>query len=766
MTAPRSAEAARRGRRALGWLAALALLVATLGGPAWATASGASPPDGQQIVIFALPSVVWEDVAAGHLPELGARMDESSLAALSLPRFDLNGDSASVYASVGAGSRVRGHGEDDRQFFPQTVESPAGGMQISDWDRLAEHNAELDYGSVPGALGGALRRAGLRTAVVASASGKVPGPVLGEGEAGPVEDEFVKRTWAGLALADESGYIDAGDVSAALSAVDPSTTSGFRADAQMLESSFRDALEAADVVLVELSDTYREGQYLYSGRAQLDAEERIARRTNALARDDSNLARLWQHVDLQEDVVFVLGTGGMGPARRERLTVALVAGAGIDAGSYLQSGTARRAGLIAFSDVAPAILSAVDVPVPGSMVGSPIELVDSRGEDRLARLLEIQEKALFHLDSRSPFLATLAIVQLLLYLAVLAAWWVGRRAGSRLTRMFTLAFLSVPGVTFIWHALNAESMGLWAGPSLIALSALVALVSVAGPWRRWPIAPPTIVCAIAFVVIAVDLTTGARLQISSLMGYSPIWGARFFGLGNLAFAVFGTSALLALAPIGYLRRPWRVAIVVAAGVVTAVLTGAPVYGADFGGLLAVAVGFGVMTVYACDMDLTWPRVGLLVALAVAAGAAVGFADWLGEPASRTHIGRFFGQIIGGDFSAVGTTLQRKLTANVAIAERTYMSLLVPIIGFGLLFAFRVPRGRLRAAIAEIPTFRAAVIAAAALNFAGFLVNDSGIAIPAMGLAILVPFIFATVFAMPHEHAGAYVDDALVSSRAG
>ena len=50
-----------------------------------------------------------------------------------------------------------------------------------------------------------------------------------------------------------------------------------------------------------------------------------------------------------------------------------------------------------------------------------------------------------------------------------------------------------------------------------------------------------------FLVQAVDITTGGRLQIMTLAGYNPITAGRFWGFGNLAYAVFATGALLATA---------------------------------------------------------------------------------------------------------------------------------------------------------------------------------------------------------------------------
>ena len=42
----------------------------------------------------------------------------------------------------------------------------------------------------------------------------------------------------------------------------------------------------------------------------------------------------------------------------------------------------------------------------------------------------------------------------------------------------------------------------------------------------------------------VDVMTGSRLQLSSLMGLQPVVAGRFYGMGNVTFAIFVTAALL------------------------------------------------------------------------------------------------------------------------------------------------------------------------------------------------------------------------------
>ena len=45
-------------------------------------------------------------------------------------------------------------------------------------------------------------------------------------------------------------------------------------------------------------------------------------------------------------------------------------------------------------------------------------------------------------------------------------------------------------------------------------------------------------------VLALDVMFGSRLQLSSLMGLQPVVAGRFYGMGNVTYALFATAGLL------------------------------------------------------------------------------------------------------------------------------------------------------------------------------------------------------------------------------
>src|SRR5674476_1641644 len=96
---------------------------------------------------------------------------------------------------------------------------------------------------------------------------------------------------------------------------------------------------------------------------------------------------------------------------------------------------------------------------------------------------------------------------------------------------------------------------------------VISLLALLGPWRQRLFGPVAVVSASTVAVLAVDVMTGSRLQLSSLLGLQPLVGGRFYGMGNVTFAVFATATLLLCIVVGNhlltVRQPSMAAAAVA-----------------------------------------------------------------------------------------------------------------------------------------------------------------------------------------------------------
>ncbi|MCA1822980.1 MAG: hypothetical protein LC640_01675, partial [Frankia sp.] len=192
-------------------------------------------------------------------------------------------------------------------------------------------------------------------------------------------------------------------------------------------------------------------------------------------------------------------------------------------------------------------------------------------------------------------------------------------------------------------------------------------------------------------------------------------------------------------------RRTRMVIVAAVGAIAVAIDGAPAWGSDFGGVVALVPGFGVLTMLVGGVRVTWRRVAALAAAAVVAVAGFAVMDYLRPPAARTHVGRFVAQLRDG---GAGPVLRRKAAANAHLLFHSVLTLIVPLAVVFLAVVLARPRGRLRVALAAVPALRAALLAILVTAVVGFVANDSGVAVPAFALTIAVPAAIAVAVAFP------------------
>jgi len=649
--------------------------------PATAGPAGAAPVrQADRVIVVGLPGLDWSDVDASRTPALARLAAEGAVGSLSVRAASAVTRRYDGWVTFSAGNRARALTAargDDGPLPPQGQEdlpAPRPGPSPTVVDPavgpIQSNNDRLSFDTRIGALGTALRGAGLRTA----AAGR--GGVLG--------------------AADESGTVDVHGTAAEVLASD------------------------ADLVVVE------------------DVSAYVAHGDDELARIDTTVAAAVAARG-PRDLLLVLGTSH----RRldpPHLQLVVASGPGFT-GGRLRSASTRRAPFVQLIDAAPTVLFALGVDPPDGMVGQRMRPAGGRGADELARLVDHDVAATAHRRYVPPFFFLLVLAQLLLYGY---AWWAlrGRTDGSRggirrLTRQASLAFAAVPAATYLAQLVPWWRHGL--GVLLAVVAAFVAatfVLATAGPWRRTVLGPPGAVAAVTALVLAVDLVTGARLQLSSLAGYSPLVAGRFAGVGNVAFAVFATSALLATAAFcEHLRSRATVAVVTLVGVAAVAIDGSPVWGSDFGGVIALVPGFVVLGLLLTGRRVSWRTAVVASVVAVAVVAAFALLDYSRPEEARSHLGRFVGQVRDG---GAGTIVKRKAQANVRLLTHSVLTLVVPIaVGF-LAFVLLKPWGGLRRALHRTPALRAGLVAVLVMGVVGFAANDSGVAVPALALTLAVP----------------------------
>lgn len=457
-------------------------------------------------------------------------------------------------------------------------------------------------------------------------------------------------------------------------------------------------------------------------------------------------------------IVASLSDAGM----QERLRLVVAKGPHYGPGE-LRSASTRQPGLVQAQDVTVTLLRNQALPVPARLGGAPLTFeatpnASAATADRLRHLVDYDLASHKVHALVPPFFNTFAYGQLVAYLVVLLVW--RGKLGSESSRLRVLRWIrvlavgaaSVPASTFLanllpWWRFSSPMAAVVA--AVLVFVGLITAAALLGPWGRTAWGPVLVVSGVTMGVLAVDVVTGSRLQLSSLMGLQPVVAGRFYGMGNVTFAIFVTAALLlatALSSLLVRARGPRVAasLVVLLGALTIVIDGAPFWGADGGGPPAAVPGFAFLVLSILGIAMTWKRALLIAVGVVVLFLGVGFLDWLREPADRTHLGRFIQSIIdGGALDIIVRKGQQNLSILLGNAPLT---LLVPAALLFVIYVLARPTSwgsrALQRSFQRLPTLRAGLIALVVTLTVGFLVNDSGTAIPAVGATVAVPLIVA------------------------
>lgn len=427
--------------------------------------------------------------------------------------------------------------------------------------------------------------------------------------------------------------------------------------------------------------------------------------------------------------------------------------------SLLGASSTRQLGMVQATDVTPTLLALLGAPAPPDMPGAVIQPQPQQlsQDARLRRLLDLDLASTSVRPLVEPFFNGLVIAQILLYgggAVALRREWVGiegRRRVLGILRRVAVVFSSVPIATFLanlvpwWRSdyhLTAVVGAVCIGVFAISTAALL------GPWRDRLLGPLGFIGGVTAGVLAIDVATGSRLQIASLMGLQPLVAGRFYGLGNVQFALFSSGALmlacaLADAALRRGRRGLATAVVVVIGVVAVIIDGTPGLGSDFGGPPAMIPAFTLMALLVAGLRVTWQRVALIAAATVGAVSALSIADWLRPPGQRTHFGRFVQTLLEGGGLQV---IERKAVQNWEILTGSFLTVLLPFgaVFVGLVLMRPVAWGApaLQRTYEAAPTLRHALVALLVLVIIGFAVNDSGTVVPAIGAVLVIPLLIA------------------------
>lgn len=609
-------------------------------------------------------------------------------------------------------------------YTRRTGRTPTGKILHLAAPELAARNKLLQYTAVPGALGSALRKAGIPAAYFGNSDTTTPGRHLT------------------ACLMDENGVIPLGTVEIP-TRFDAAFPLNRRTDYEALWNLVQEDAPQRGVIAIELGELAR----LYSVRAHYDTQS-FQRMRQRVLRDIDQFVQIVLQNLTPEDKLLVLVptppnhqlTAGDSFSPLLLWTQSQSSTGGGPAKGLLISPTTRRLGIVANTDIAPTILNFFGVPTPSVMYGRVISVEEHANP--IPYLIGLRDRIRATNWQRRSILKNLVYADIILYLAATIfillkklPRWIGKVicCGLPFMKSMPLALLLLPllgPITPIKALITA-----------VALSGVVFLV-VQIIWHH-PLKLVTVLSLVTALTVLADTLTGNRLVKASILGYDPMGGARFYGIGNeymgvlVGAAIIGTTPLLDLYP--RYKTKLRLGIIALYLLVTAAIS-LPVLGANVGGALTATLGFSVAVFLLYNRRITLRTLVCITLIPAIVILANSFVDHFLADLGVSHLGQALTLIGARGLAEVYSIIARKLTMNLKLFRYSIWSrALIVALGVIIWFLYQPPL-LIRKIKEKYPNLLKGLIGSTVAAIAALVFNDSGVVAAALVLNFTVTMI--------------------------
>ena len=608
----------------------------------------------------------------------------------------------STYLSIGAGNRSKGN---PVTHYGRNSDQGVVNTRIKSLKIINKNNI---YNSQPGLLGQKFREADQKIAVL--------------GNCDSIEGK--KRTTVALAM-DNQGRVPLGDVGKSV-LKESNKPWGYETNWDIMKEKYRFYNQKVDFLIIETGDFTRINDYYnmqYKFKEQNKEQIVLSGKREALRNIDGFIGFLIDQIDLsQTQLGIIVPTPSPEQIRKgDKLSWILLAGRGIDRG-WLTSTSTTRQGIITISDLLPSLFDLFNISHSG-LAGRPVEVVENRPDWQ--DIIKLNNKIYVTSKLRPLFVKGFIFFQLIIIIMAIIKIWYDPVILNKIYEYILLGILLIP--------FNFLILSIYYPPQLIIYLVILLVLTVIEIYLiknmlNSALKTIILITAALTIIIVIDLFSGYRLMADSLLGYSSIIGARYYGLGNEYMGLFIGGAIITITGIfellkgnSYYNSNFK-KIFLGYLVILTFLIGYPGLGANFGGTITVITA-GIFTFY--YMDRKKFPLGILFIL-ISTFIIILYLDYIGIFGKHSHIGRAVQTLLAGDFETIGEIISRKILINLRLLRWTIWTRVLLAFFICIIVVFRYPVGKLQKLFNDYPYLAAGYYGGIAGCFITFFVNDSGV----------------------------------------
>lgn len=672
----------------------------------------------KKVYVVVANKLTLEDIT--QMNTLKKLIDEGSLGLMNT-RGTNNANSSEGFITINASSRSFGRYDYSTAFnltgdnlflyktrvgFIEDNQYKIGNIEIN---RIIDENTEKSYNSTIGALGDNIHSAGLKTAVFGNSD---------------INEKHFRM--GSLIAMDSRGLIDYGDVDNVL-IKDKSYPYGIRTDYKKILDEIEKIKKKASLIVIDTGDLSRLASY----NKYLNDEMFNFHRKNMLDKLDGFLENLVNNIDNNSMIMVISPNLEKERLMSSSLSPVILWSTEENQKSILTSGTTRRDGIVANIDVAPTIARFLNVPVK-NFIGHNMTAKNIQNNTEFINKLDAKTNIISNL--RTNFLTVYNIITIITILIFIILLFSNQISSNKLTTIvenMSLIIILIPIVLLMLPLLNIQNQIIYiiSTVTMLVLTSLFLKV-IERKSRMWTL------IVLIFTILVLDIVSGSNLTKNSIIGYDPIIGARYFGIGNELVGVLLTStALVTTLIFGKVRYRWPLIMLV----ISTILIGHPSLGANVGGTISILFTAMIYILTSEDLKINFKRLILIGSTISILIVLIGFLD-LTINDNPTHLGKTFLMIDEKGPLYLIDVIVRKIHVNIKLVKTSNWSkvLYICLIFISIMNIFF--KENIKEMFKRYKYLDSGVASILSGSIVGFLLNDSGLLLSAIAISFLVAFI--------------------------
>lgn len=577
--------------------------------------------------------------------------------------------------------------------------------------RLKELNNGNNYNPIIGALGNSLKMNEKKISVIGNSD---------------IEEREVRL---GVLMGmDENGLVDYGLIGEGINIKAPEYPYGMKSNYDLMLSEYKELSRKSDLLILELGDLYRLEKY----KGNLSPEIYAKQREKVLFDMDLFIKNVYNLIDEKNTRIMILSPTPASEASYsgKKLTPIIISGTGVHDG-ILSSDTTRREGIIANIDI-PAYIASFFSSNANLFTGKPIYVLNK--EDKVSYIKDLNNQTAFTYKNRLRVLFSFAIYEIIVsFLVFLAIQLAGKRKLKfyKLLECFLLSNMAIPIALLILPYLKAINIY----DAIIKIIIItVVLTSIAVFIRKDTIDSIIFLSGLMCLMLTTDIMSGSDLMKTSFLGYDPIIGARYYGLGNEFMGILvGASLVFATAILDKFKINKSFSIIVF--IIVTIAIGFPKFGANVGGTITASFAFMFVALKIYNSKLRFGHYVYILSAVFGLIVLIAFID-LYLIKSSSHLANAIKQINTGGVNVIYSIINRKISMNLKLFGTTIWSkvLISSLIFLGVLF-YR-PFGIVKKIFNRYNYLSKGLLGILIAGIVSFLVNDSGVVASATSIIFL------------------------------